>query len=187
MKVVHFGFVPPRGVSNIIYSIEDVTGNVRRDLGDSHVASDEGVVASYSPSAPPPPASSEVEMVEHLALGKWTRLPDLSDNDGSGFARKRVSGSLGRPRCYRRRFFARQFVPCLPLLVPSYSFSSTMKPVLMLTTMAPTILTLNVNGLLDSAKRGGNPRWLRALPTVPDVTPRSLSCLLYTSPSPRDA
>lgn len=78
--------MPPCGVSNIIYSIEDVTGNVRSDVGDSHVASDEAMVASDSPSAPPPPASSEVEMVYHLAVGKRTRPPDLSDGDGSGSA-----------------------------------------------------------------------------------------------------
>ena len=61
MKVVDSGFVPTCGVSNIIYSIEDVTGIVRRDVGDSHVASNEAVVSSDFPSAPPPPASSEVD------------------------------------------------------------------------------------------------------------------------------
>ena len=35
--------------------------------------------------------------------------------------------------------------------------------------MALTILTLNVNGLRDNAKRAGLLRWLRALPSVPDV------------------
>ena len=35
--------------------------------------------------------------------------------------------------------------------------------------MALTILTLNVNGLRDSAKRAGILRWLRAMPSVPHV------------------
>ena len=35
--------------------------------------------------------------------------------------------------------------------------------------MALTILTLNVNGLRDNAKRAGLLMWLRALPSVPDV------------------
>ena len=44
-----------------------------------------------------------------------------------------------------------------------------MKLLLILITMALTILTLNVNGLRDNAKRAGFLRWLRALPSVPDV------------------
>ena len=58
---VDSGLVLPSGVSNIIYSTE---GNVGPDVSNSHVARDEAVVASDSPSAPPPPASSEVEMVD---------------------------------------------------------------------------------------------------------------------------
>ena len=44
-----------------------------------------------------------------------------------------------------------------------------MKLVLVPATMTPTFLTLTVNGLLDSAKRIGVLRWLRGMPTVPDV------------------
>ena len=44
-----------------------------------------------------------------------------------------------------------------------------MKLLLILITMALTILTLNVNGLRDHAKRAGLLRWLQALPSVPDV------------------
>ena len=44
-----------------------------------------------------------------------------------------------------------------------------MKLLLILITMALTILTLNVNSLRDNAKRAGLLRWLRALPSVPDV------------------
>ena len=44
-----------------------------------------------------------------------------------------------------------------------------MKLLLILITMALTILTLNVNGSRDNAKRAGLLRWLRALPRVPDV------------------
>ena len=44
-----------------------------------------------------------------------------------------------------------------------------MKLLLILITMALTILTLNVNGLLDHANRPGFLRWLRALPSVADV------------------
>ena len=62
--VVDSGLVLHSGVSNIIYSTEVVAGNVGPDVSNSHVVSDEAVVASDSPSAPPPPASSEVEMVD---------------------------------------------------------------------------------------------------------------------------
>ena len=44
-----------------------------------------------------------------------------------------------------------------------------MKLLLILITMALTILTLNVNGLRDNAKRAGLLWWLRALPSVSDV------------------
>ena len=44
-----------------------------------------------------------------------------------------------------------------------------MKLLLILIILAFTILTLNVNGLRDNAKRAGILRWLRALPSVPDV------------------
>ena len=44
-----------------------------------------------------------------------------------------------------------------------------MKLLLILITMALTILNLTVNGLRDNAKRAGLLRWLRALPSVPDV------------------
>ena len=44
-----------------------------------------------------------------------------------------------------------------------------MKLVLISIIMALTILTLNVNSLRDSAKRAEILRWLRALPSVPDV------------------
>ena len=71
--VVDSGFVPPTGVSNIICSIEDVAGNEGRDVSDKHVASDEAVVAGDSPSAPPPPVSSEVEMVDASAVRKRSR------------------------------------------------------------------------------------------------------------------
>ena len=42
--VVHSGFVPPSGVSNIIYATEDVAGNVGRDVGAGHVVSGKAVV-----------------------------------------------------------------------------------------------------------------------------------------------
>ena len=71
--VVDSGFVPPTGVSNIICSIEDVAGNEGRDVSDKHIASDEAVVAGDSPSAPPPPVSSEVEMVDASAVRKRSR------------------------------------------------------------------------------------------------------------------
>ena len=90
--------MPPCGVSNVIYSIEDITGNVWRDVGDSHVASDKAVVASDSLLAPPPPASSEVEMVDLLTVGKRTRPPDLSDGDGSGSAPYLKKGTKKRVR-----------------------------------------------------------------------------------------
>ena len=51
----------------------------------------------------------------------------------------------------------------------SYTLSSSMKLVPFLIIMALTVLTLNVNGLRDSAKRAGIFWWLRALPSVPDV------------------
>lgn len=98
VKSVDLGFVPPCGVGNFIYSIEDVTGNVRCDIGDSCVASDEAVVASDSPSAPPPPANSEFEIVDYLAIGNRTRLPDLSDGDGSGSAPSFQKGTKKRVR-----------------------------------------------------------------------------------------
>ena len=41
--------MPPSRVSNIVYSIEDVAGNVGRYVSDSDVAGDEAVVASDSP------------------------------------------------------------------------------------------------------------------------------------------
>ena len=104
--VVGSGFVPPSGVSNNIYSAEVVAGNVGPDVSDSHAASDEAVAASYSPSAPPPPASSEVEMVDASAVRKLSRPPSLSDGESSGSApslkkgTKKVSGSLEGPGCY---------------------------------------------------------------------------------------
>ena len=78
--------MPPSGVSNTIYGIEDVAGNVGPDVSNSHVASDEAVVASDSPSAPPPPTSSEVEMVDASAVRKRSRPPGLFDGDSSGSA-----------------------------------------------------------------------------------------------------
>ena len=47
----------------IVLSIFITAGNAGRDVSDSHVASDEDVVASDSPSAPPPPARSRWSMV----------------------------------------------------------------------------------------------------------------------------
>ena len=41
-------------VRNVFYSIEDVAGIVGGDVSDSHVANDEAVVISDSPSTPPP-------------------------------------------------------------------------------------------------------------------------------------
>ena len=61
--VMDSGFVPPSGATNIIYSTEVVAGNVGPHVSDSHVTSGEVVVASDSPSAQPPPANFEVEMV----------------------------------------------------------------------------------------------------------------------------
>ena len=86
--VVDSGFVPPTGVSNInfICSIEDVAGNEGRDVSDSHVASDEAVVTGDSPSAPPPPVSSEVEMVDAWVVRKRSRPSGLSDGSSSGSA-----------------------------------------------------------------------------------------------------
>ena len=84
--VVDSGFVSHSSVTNIIYSTEVLAGNLRPDVSDNHVASDEAVVASGSPSAPPPPASSEVEMVDALAVRKRGRPPGLSDGESSGSA-----------------------------------------------------------------------------------------------------
>ena len=84
--VVDSGFFPPTGVSSIICSIENVAGNEGRDVSDSHVASDEAVVAGDSPSAPPPPVSSEVEMVDASAVRKRSRPSGLSDRNSSGSA-----------------------------------------------------------------------------------------------------
>jgi len=68
--VADSGFVPSSGVGNIIYSTEVVAGNIGPDVNDSHVASNEVVVAGDSPSALPPRSSSEVEMVDALAVRK---------------------------------------------------------------------------------------------------------------------
>ena len=84
--VMDSGFVPPSSVSNIIYSTKVVAGNLRPDVSDSHVASNEAVAASGSPLAPPPPASSEVEMVDGSAVRKRSRPPGLSDGESSGSA-----------------------------------------------------------------------------------------------------
>ena len=84
--VVDSGFVPPSSVSDIIHSTEVVGGNLRPDVSDSHVESHEAVVASNSLSAPPPSASSEVEMVEASAVRKRSRPPGLSDGESSGSA-----------------------------------------------------------------------------------------------------
>ena len=84
MIVVDSGFLPPRSVSNIIYITEVAAGNLRPDVSDSHIASDEAVVASGSPSAPPSPASSELEMVDALAIRKRSRPPGLSGGESSG-------------------------------------------------------------------------------------------------------
>ena len=86
MIVMDSGFVPPSDVSNNIYSNENVAGNVEPDVSDSHAASDKAVVARDSISAPPPPASSEVEMVEASAVRKRSRPPGLSDGESSGSA-----------------------------------------------------------------------------------------------------
>ena len=87
--VVDSGFVPPSGVSNNIYSTEVVAGNVRPDA-----ASVEAVVASDSPSAPPPPAGSEVEMVEASAVRKRCRPPGLSDGESYGSAPSLKKGTI---------------------------------------------------------------------------------------------
>ena len=84
--VVDSGFVRPSSVSNIIHSTEVVAGNLRPDVSDGHVESDEAVVASNSPSAPPPSSSSEVEMVEASTVRKRSRPPGLSDGESSGSA-----------------------------------------------------------------------------------------------------
>ena len=44
------------------------------------------MVASDSPSLLPPPASSEMEMVDASAVHKLSRSPGLSDGDSSGSA-----------------------------------------------------------------------------------------------------
>ena len=123
--VVDSGFSPPSGVGNIIFSTDVDAGNVWPDVNDSHVASDEVVVAGHSPSAPPPPSGSEIEMVDASAVRKRSRPPALSDCESSGFApspekrgRKKVSGSLEGPGCYPRRFLAGKLVPLLPQLNP---------------------------------------------------------------------
>ena len=84
--VVDSGFVPPSCVSNIIHSTEVVAGNLRPDVSDGHVESDEAVVASNSQSAPPPSSCSEAEMVEASAVRKRSRPPGLSDGESSGSA-----------------------------------------------------------------------------------------------------
>ena len=93
MVVVDSGFVPPSGVGNIIYSTEVVAGNVGPEVNDSHVVSDEVVVAGDSPSAPPPSSSSEVEMVEASAVRKRSRPHGLSDGERSGSAPSRKKGT----------------------------------------------------------------------------------------------
>ena len=93
MIVVDSSFVLPNGVSNIICSIEDVAGNEGRDVSDSHVASDEAVVAGDSPSAPPPPVSSEVEMFDASAIRKRSRPSGLSDGNNSGSATSLKKGT----------------------------------------------------------------------------------------------
>ena len=80
------GFRPPSGATNIIYSTEVVAGNIGPHVSNSHVASGEVVVASDSPSAPPAPASSEVEMADASAVRKRSRPPGLSDGESSGSA-----------------------------------------------------------------------------------------------------
>ena len=91
--VVDSGFVPLSGVSSMIYSTEVVAGNVGPDVGDSHVASDEAVVAIDSPAAPPPPASSAVEMVDASAVRKRSRPAGLSDGESSGSASSLKKGT----------------------------------------------------------------------------------------------
>ena len=44
------------------------------------------MVTSDSPSAPPPSSTSEVEMVDALAVRKRSRPPGLSDGESSGSA-----------------------------------------------------------------------------------------------------
>ena len=78
--------MPPSGASNIIYSTEVVALNVGPHVSDSHVASREVVVASDSPSAQPPPASSEVEMADASAVRKRSRPLGLSDVESSDSA-----------------------------------------------------------------------------------------------------
>ena len=50
---------------------------------------------------------------------------------------------------------------------------------------AVTAYTKGVNAFLDAIKRGDRQRPLEF--TVFDVTPQPWTCLLYTSPSPRDS
>ena len=78
--------MPPSGASNLIYSTEVVAGNIGPHVSESHVASDEAVVASDSQSAPPPPASFEANMVDASAVRKRSRPPGLSDGESSGCA-----------------------------------------------------------------------------------------------------
>lgn len=99
-------FVPRRRVINAIYGTEEGANNEGRDVGVGHAASDEAMIASDSPSVSPPPASSEVAMVDASVVCKPSRPPGLSDGDSSGSApslkkgtRKGVwkSGTTGLP------------------------------------------------------------------------------------------
>ena len=67
-----------------------------------------------------------------------------------------MSGSLGRPGSIPDGFSPGESFYACHSLVCSYAFSSTMKHILILIIMALTILTLNVNGLRDSARHVGN-------------------------------
>ena len=118
--VVDFGLVPPSGVSNVAYDTKGIVSNVGCDVGAGHVVSGEAVVAGDSPSVLPPPASSEVEMVDASAVRKQSRPSGSSDGDscGSGSSLKkgtikgvRKSGATGSSSLAVSRQVARSMAP----------------------------------------------------------------------------
>ena len=114
-------------------------------------------------------------MVDASATRKRGRPPVPSDGDSSGAApslKKGTKGgsvSLGWSGLHPRLLLAGRLIPCLPrlcLLLPALIIHEAYA---LLDYYGTYCLNFNVNGLRDSAKRAGILRWLRALPSVPDV------------------
>ena len=83
MKIMDFGLVPPSNVSHVTYSLKGIVGC---GIGASQVVSGEVVVAGVSQSLSPPPACSEAEIIDALAIRKHSRLSGSSDADSLVFA-----------------------------------------------------------------------------------------------------